>query len=50
MIYEELKKTRWNKTKAADTLGISRRNLIRKVAKYNLDQRKNRGGMEPMAS
>ncbi len=44
MIYEELKKTRWNKTKAADTLGISRRNLIRKVAKYNLDQRKNRGG------
>ena len=47
MIYDELKKTRWNKTKAADVLGISRRNLIRKVAKYNLDQRKNRGGLEP---
>jgi two-component system response regulator HupR/HoxA len=44
MIYDELKKTRWNKTKAADTLGISRRNLIRKVAKYGLDQRRNRGG------
>ena len=37
-----------NKTKAADTLGISRRNLIRKVAKYGLDQRKNRGGMGDM--
>ncbi|MCA9524131.1 MAG: helix-turn-helix domain-containing protein, partial [Myxococcales bacterium] len=40
MIYEKLKKTHWNKTKAADELGISRRNLIRKVTKYNLDQRK----------
>jgi len=49
MIYEELKKTRWNKTKAADTLGISRRNLIRKVAKYHLDQRKNRGGDQEAA-
>jgi len=48
MIYEELKKVRWNKTKAADTLGISRRNLIRKVAKYGLDQRKNRGGLDSL--
>ena len=42
MIYDELKRTRWNKTKAAEALGISRRNLIRKVSKYKLDQRKNR--------
>ena len=40
MIYEKLKKTHWNKTKAATELGISRRNLIRKVMKYKLDQRK----------
>lgn len=39
MIYEHLKATRWNKTKAADTLGISRRNLIRKVEKYGFDRR-----------
>ena len=39
MIYEHLKASRWNKTKAADTLGISRRNLIRKVEKYGFDRR-----------
>jgi len=43
MIYEVLKKTHWNKTKAASELRISRRNLIRKVSKYKLDQRKARG-------
>ncbi|HJZ85303.1 MAG TPA: sigma 54-interacting transcriptional regulator [Polyangia bacterium] len=43
MIYEVLKKTHWNKTKAAHELRISRRNLIRKVSKYKLDQRKARG-------
>jgi transcriptional regulator with PAS, ATPase and Fis domain len=37
MIGEELKKARGNKTKAADALGISRRNLIRKVQAYGLD-------------
>ncbi len=42
MILDHLKKARWNKTKAAKTLGISRRNLIRKVQTYNLDRRKNR--------
>jgi two-component system, NtrC family, response regulator HupR/HoxA len=38
MIYDVLKKNRWNKTKAAGELHISRRNLIRKVQKYNLEQ------------
>ncbi len=37
MIGDELRKTRGNKTKAADALGISRRNLIRKVQTYGLD-------------
>jgi len=27
----------WNKTRAAQELNISRRNLIRKVSKYNLE-------------
>ena len=39
MIYEELRRNRWNKTHAADALGISRRNLIRKVARYGFDRR-----------
>jgi two-component system response regulator HupR/HoxA len=38
MIYEHLKRSGWNKTKAATSLGISRRNLIRKVVKYDLDR------------
>jgi transcriptional regulator with PAS, ATPase and Fis domain len=42
MIYEVLKRTQWNKTKAAQELRISRRNLIRKVSKYKLDQRRAR--------
>ncbi len=40
MIYEVLKRNHWNKTRAAQELQISRRNLIRKVNKYNLDQRR----------
>ncbi|HEY1587868.1 MAG TPA: sigma 54-interacting transcriptional regulator, partial [Polyangia bacterium] len=40
LIYEVLKRTHWNKTKAAEELHISRRNLIRKVTKYKLDQRR----------
>jgi transcriptional regulator with PAS, ATPase and Fis domain len=40
MIYEVLKRNHWNKTRAAQELHISRRNLIRKVNKYNLDQRR----------
>jgi transcriptional regulator with PAS, ATPase and Fis domain len=39
-IYEALKKNDWNKTRAAEELRISRRNLIRKVSKYKLDQRR----------
>lgn len=39
MIYEALRRTRWNKTRAARDLDISRRNLIRKVKRYKLDRR-----------
>jgi len=39
MIFEHLKRCRWNKTKTAQALGVSRRNLIRKVSKYGLDRR-----------
>jgi DNA-binding NtrC family response regulator len=42
MILDHLKKARWNKTRAAETLGISRRNLIRKVQAYELDRRRTR--------
>jgi transcriptional regulator with PAS, ATPase and Fis domain len=42
MIYEVLKRNHWNKTQAAKELRISRRNLIRKVNKYKLEQRRNR--------
>jgi len=40
IIEEGLKKTRWNKSKLARKLGISRRNLIRKIEKYELDKRR----------
>jgi len=42
MIYETLKANRWNKTKTAQSLGISRRNLIRKVKQYGFDKREQR--------
>ena len=42
MILDHLKQARWNKTRAAETLGISRRNLIRKVQAYELDRRRTR--------
>jgi transcriptional regulator with PAS, ATPase and Fis domain len=38
MITDELRRARGNKTKAAQELGISRRNLIRKVQAYGLDE------------
>ncbi|MBN8611363.1 MAG: sigma 54-interacting transcriptional regulator [Deltaproteobacteria bacterium] len=44
MIGDELRRARGNKTKAADALGISRRNLIRKVQAYGLDEVGRRGG------
>jgi DNA-binding NtrC family response regulator len=37
MILEGLKRTGWNKTQTARELGVSRRNLIRKVAYYGLE-------------
>jgi transcriptional regulator with PAS, ATPase and Fis domain len=40
MIYDVLRRNQWNKTKAAEELPISRRNLIRKVNKYKLDSRR----------
>ena len=40
MIFDALKRCGWNKTRAAKELGISRRNLIRKVDRYELDKLK----------
>ena len=37
MIFDVLKRNNWNKTRAAQELQISRRNLIRKVHKYQLE-------------
>ena len=39
MILDGLKKLRWNKSKLAKQLGISRAGLINKVEKYGLDKR-----------
>lgn len=38
MILEVLKRTNWNKSQAARELGVSRRNLIRKVADFGLEE------------
>jgi len=38
MILGELRRNGWNKTQAARALGVSRRNLIRKVASYKLEE------------
>jgi transcriptional regulator with PAS, ATPase and Fis domain len=40
MIKEGLRRTKWNKSKLATDLGISRAGLIMKVEKYGLDKRK----------
>lgn len=40
MIRRALKKHHWNKSQAARELEISRRNLLRKVKRYDLDRRK----------
>ena len=37
MILRSLEKTGWNKSQTARKLGVSRRNLIRKVARYELE-------------
>ncbi|RAL23519.1 nitrogen fixation protein NifA [Lujinxingia litoralis] len=39
MILEGLQKAGWNKSQAAKDLGISRRNLIRKVSQFELEER-----------
>jgi transcriptional regulator with PAS, ATPase and Fis domain len=38
MILEGLRATGWNKSQTARDLGVSRRNLIRKVSRYELEQ------------
>lgn len=43
MITRALKKHHWNKSQAARELEISRRNLLRKVKRYDLDRRKGGG-------
>ena len=42
LLSEALVQHRWNRTQAADALGISRRNLIRKIAKYKLSPQRRR--------
>ena len=37
-IIDALEKFRWNKTKAADELGMSRQNLYRKLKEHNIDK------------
>ena len=49
MIKEGLRRTKWNKSKLAKELGISRAGLIMKVEKYGLDKRKLLGRDEPGA-
>lgn len=44
MIREGLERTRWNKSRLAKELGISRAGLIMKVEKYGLDQRNSSNG------
>ncbi|PAB60513.1 sigma-54-dependent Fis family transcriptional regulator [Anaeromicrobium sediminis] len=39
LIMEALNQTSWNRTKAAEKLGITRRTLYNKVKKYNLEKR-----------
>ena len=40
MVLEALQKYRWNKTRAAEDLGITRRGLIKMIERYELDRRK----------
>ncbi len=47
MIKEGLRRTKWNKSKLAKELGISRAGLIMKVEKYGLDKRKGMRDGEP---
>jgi len=47
MIKEGLRRAKWNKSKLAKELGISRAGLIMKVEKYGLDKRKGARDGEP---
>ena len=40
MLVESLQKFKWNKTRAADDLGITRRGLIKMIERFDLDRRK----------
>ena len=40
MLMDALSATRWNRSRTAKVLGVSRRNLIRKIERYQLDRRK----------
>jgi len=40
MLMDALNATRWNRSRTARLLGVSRRNLIRKIERYQLDRRK----------
>ena len=42
VLLEGLRRTRWNKSQLARELGISRKGLIAKVARYRLDRRRER--------
>lgn len=43
MVLEALQKYSWNKTRAAEDLGITRRGLIKMIERYELDRRKRAG-------
>lgn len=43
MVLEALQKYRWNKTRAAEDLGITRRGLIKMIERYELDRRRRVG-------
>jgi len=40
MVVDALQKYKWNKTRAADDLGITRRGLIKMIERFDLDRRK----------
>jgi len=43
MVLEALQKYGWNKTRAAEDLGITRRGLIKMIERYELDRRRRAG-------
>jgi two-component system response regulator HupR/HoxA len=43
LILGELKKNKWNKSKTAIALGLSRKGLDKKVLRYGLDRRIKQG-------